>query len=110
MANHFTYKDQVINVGDRVLVKQIITEDEKSRIQIFDGLIIGVKGEGNNRSFTVRKIGAANVGVERIIPLASPNLDSIEIKAKGKTRRAKLTYLRGRIGRNALRVKEQSDK
>jgi large subunit ribosomal protein L19 len=110
MANHFSYKDQVINVGDRVLIKQIITEDEKSRIQVFDGLIIKVKGTGNNQSFTVRKIGAGNIGVERIIPVDSPNIDSIEIKARGKTRRAKLTYLRDRIGRNALRVKEQTDK
>lgn len=108
MANHFNYKDQIINVGDRVSVKQIITEDEKSRIQVFEGLIIGVKGSGDNQSFTVRKIGAGNIGVERIIPVASPNIDSIEIKARGNVRRAKLTYLRGRIGRNALRVKEQT--
>lgn len=110
MANHFTYKDQTINVGDLVQVKQIITEDEKSRIQIFEGLIIAVKGSGANQTFTVRKIGAGGIGVERIIPVASPNIEAIVVKSRGKVRRAKLTYLRGRIGRSALRVKEQSNK
>ncbi len=108
MANHFKYKDQTINVGDRVLVKQIIKEDEKSRIQTFDGLVIGVKGRDINKSFTIRKIASGSVGVERIIPLASPNIDSIEVKARGKVRRGKLNYLRERIGRSALRVKDNS--
>lgn len=107
MANHFTFKDISIAVGDRILVKQIIKEDEKNRIQIFDGLLIGVRGRGDNQSFIVRKIATGNIGVERIIPVNSPNIDSIEIKSKGEVRRAKLTYLKGRVGRNALRVKEK---
>jgi len=110
MANHFTYKDQIISVGDRVSVKLQVKEDDKSRIQVFEGLIIGVKGSQENKSFTIRKIGAGNIGVERIIPLMSPNLDSIEIKSKGKVRRAKLTYLKDRIGRLALRVKEKNER
>lgn len=110
MANNFEYKGQTISVGDRILVKQLIKEDEKSRIQTFDGLLIAVKGRGENKSFVVRKIAVGNIGVERIIPVASPNLDSIEIKSRGNVRRAKLTYLRGRVGRSALRVKENKEK
>ena len=110
MANHFTYKDQVISVGDRVSVNLLVKEDDKSRIQVFEGLVIGVKGSQENKSFTVRKIGAGNIGVERIIPLMSPNLDSIVIKSKGNVRRAKLTYLKNRIGRLALRVKEKNER
>jgi len=110
MANSFDFKDQTIAVGDRVLVKLIVKEDEKSRIQIFDGLIIGCKGRGINKTFVVRKIAVGNIGVERIIPVSSPNLDSIEIKSRGDVRRAKLTYLKGRVGRSALRVKENKEK
>ena len=106
MANNFDYKDINICVGDRILVKQIVKEDEKSRIQIFDGLLIGIRGRGDNKSFVVRKIAVGNIGVERIIPLNSPNLDSIEVKSRGLVRRSKLTYLRERVGRRALRVKE----
>jgi large subunit ribosomal protein L19 len=106
MANNFDYKGENICIGDRVLVKQIVKEDEKSRIQIFDGLMIGVRGRGENKSIVVRKIAVGNIGVERIIPLNSPNLDSIEIKSRGNVRRSKLTYLRERVGRLALRVKE----
>ena len=106
MANNFDYKGVNISVGDRILVKQIIKEDEKSRIQIFDGLLIAIRGRGDNKSFVVRKIAVGNIGVERIIPMMSPNLDSIEVKSRGEVRRSKLTYLRERVGRRALRVKE----
>lgn len=110
MANHITFKDVVISVGDRILVKQIVKEDEKSRIQIFDGLLVGVRGRGDNQSFVVRKIATGNIGVERIFPSNSPNIDSIEVKRKGNVRRAKLTYLKTRVGRSALRVKELKNK
>ena len=106
MANNFEYKGINISIGDRILVKQIVKEDEKSRIQIFDGLLIGIRGKGDSKSFVVRKIAVGNIGVERIIPLMSPNLDSIEVKSHGQVRRSKLTYLRERVGRRALRVKE----
>ena len=110
MANNFDYKGVNIAVGDRILVKQIVKEDEKSRIQIFDGLLIGIRGRGDNKSFVVRKIAVGNIGVERIIPLMSPILDSIEVKSRGEVRRSKLTYLRERVGRRALRVKENKQK
>jgi large subunit ribosomal protein L19 len=106
MANSFEHKDITVTVGDRVLVKQKVQEDQKTRIQIFDGIVMGIKGRQENRSFVVRKIGAGGIGVERIIPIASPNIDSIEVKSRGLVRRAKLNYLRDRTGRLALRVKE----
>jgi large subunit ribosomal protein L19 len=109
MANNFTYKDQLIAVGDRIVVKLIVKEDDKSRVQLFDGLLIAVKGRDINKSIIVRKIGANSVGVERILPLASPSIQDIEVKSKGNVRRAKLYYLRDRIGRLALRVKTKSN-
>jgi large subunit ribosomal protein L19 len=107
MANYLTYKDKRIAVGDRIIVKQIVKEDEKSRIQMFDGLLMSVRGQGINQSFVVRKIAAGNIGVERIFPLNSPNISDIEVKTKGNVRRANLSYLKSRVGRSALRVKEQ---
>lgn len=82
-------------------------EMENLKSQPFKGVVIGMKGYGINKKFVVRKIGADNVGVEKIIPLFSPVLDHIEIVAKGKPRRAKLYYLRSRVGKKALKVKER---
>lgn len=97
--------------GDTVRVYYKITEGNKTRIQPYDGIVISMKGEGNSKTFTVRKIGADNVGVERIFPLYSPNIENIEVLKKGKVRRAKLYYLREKVGRAATRVKElKSDK
>lgn len=110
MANSFTYQDQTIHVGDTVRVHQKIQEDEKTRIQVFEGLIIAVSGGGENCTFTVRKIGANSIGVERIIPVMSPFIDKIETKSLGAVRRAKLYYMRDRIGRQATRVKEKKAK
>lgn len=107
MANSFTYQDQVINVGDTIRVHQKIQEDDKTRIQVFEGLLIAIKGRDVNKTFTVRKIGANSIGVERIIPIASPLIDKIEIKSRGGVRRAKLYYMRDRVGRRASRVKEK---
>lgn len=95
------------NVGDKIVVNYRITEGKKTRIQPFEGLVIARKGSGVSKTFTVRRIGAANIGVERIFPLYSPNIDSIVIKSRGKVRRAKLYYLRDRVGKAALKVKEK---
>lgn len=91
-------------VGDQVVVNYKITEGSKSRIQAFEGLVISKKGMGISKSFTVRRIGAGGVGVERIFPVQSPNIDSIKVKSRGKVRRAKLYYLRDRIGKSATRI------
>ena len=91
--------------GDTVSVGVKVIEGEKSRIQIFKGLVIAISaGSGMGKTFTVRKI-SNGVGVERIFPLHSPNLDSIDVVKKGKVRRAKLYYLRNRQGK-AAKVKE----
>lgn len=108
MANSFSYKDQTHHIGDRVSVHLKIEEEDKTRTQIFDGVVIAIKGRGVGKTITVRKIGVNNIGVERIIPLGSPFLKKITTKTRGKVRRAKLYYLRDRVGRKALRVKEMS--
>ena len=108
MANLFTFKTKLIHVGDRISVHQRILEEGKTRVQIFDGIVIGIKGRQDGQSFTVRKIGAGSIGVERIYPVQSPNIEDITVKNRGNVRRAKLYYLRGRVGRQALRVKEKA--
>ena len=95
----------VFKSGDTVSVGVKVIEGQKSRIQIFKGVVIAISaGSGTSKTFTVRKI-SNGIGVERIFPLYSPNLDSIEVVKKGKVRRAKLYYLRGRQGK-AAKVKE----
>jgi len=107
MAKYFTYNDQEISVGDTIRVHFKISEDEgKIQTQAFEGLVIGIDNRESNKSVTVRKIASDNIGVERIFPLQSPYVISLELKRKGDVRRAKLNYLRGRVGRGATKVKE----
>jgi large subunit ribosomal protein L19 len=94
--------------GDTVRVGVLIKEGDKKRIQNFEGVVIAIKGRGTGKTFTVRKIGANNVGVERIFPLYSDSIASLEVVRKGKVRRAKLYYLRGKTGKKA-RIKERRD-
>ena len=93
--------------GDTVLVNVKVVEGDKSRIQAYEGVCIGRSGAGLNESFTVRKISYGE-GVERVFPLYSPMIDSIEIVRRGKVRRAKLYYLRERRGKKA-RIGEKQD-
>ncbi|MBZ4669977.1 MAG: ribosomal protein [Oscillospiraceae bacterium] len=92
-------------IGDTVKVHVKIKEGDKYRIQVFEGTIIAKKHEGVSETFTVRRV-AHGCGVERVFPVHSPVIDKIEVVRKGKTRRAKLYYLRGRLGKSA-KVKEQ---
>lgn len=97
--------EQNIHVGDTVRVHNKVVEGNKSRIQVYEGILIGLKGRGVNKTFTVRKIGAGGIGVERIWPLDSNVIVKIEVKKKaGKVRRAKLYYLRNLTGKEAVRV------
>ncbi|WP_353661291.1 50S ribosomal protein L19 [Hydrogenimonas sp. SS33] len=91
--------------GDTVRVAVNIKEGDKTRIQNFEGVCISIRGEGTGKTFIVRKIGANNVGVERIFPLYSDSIDSIEVVRRGRVRRAKLYYLRNLRGK-AARIKE----
>ncbi|MBP5298983.1 MAG: 50S ribosomal protein L19 [Lachnospiraceae bacterium] len=92
------------NVGDTVKVYGKIKEGNRERIQIFEGTVIKRQGGSNRETFTVRK-NSNGVGVEKTWPLHSPNVEKIEVVRKGKVRRAKLTYLRDRVGKRA-KVKE----
>jgi large subunit ribosomal protein L19 len=94
------------NVGDTVRVHTKVVEGDKERIQIFTGVVMGRRGHGLNATFTVRRISYGE-GVERVFPVHSPRIDKIEVERKGQVRRAKLTYLRKRVGRGATLVKEK---
>jgi large subunit ribosomal protein L19 len=91
--------------GDTVRVGVEIVEGNKKRIQNFEGVCISIRGTGTGKTFTVRKIGANNIGVERIFPLYSESIKNIDVVRRGKVRRAKLYYLRSRKGK-AARIKE----
>jgi hypothetical protein len=91
--------------GDTVTVGYKIIEGTKQRIQLYRGVVIRISGHGEKKRFTVRKM-SGTVGVERIFPIESPAIDSIEVNKRGKVRRAKLYYLRKRTGK-AARIKER---
>src|SRR5438045_8895855 len=93
--------------GDTVIVNVKVVEGERTRIQAYEGVCIGRAGAGINENFTVRKISYGE-GVERVFPLFSPMIDSIKVVRRGKVRRAKLYYLRGRRGK-AARISEKQD-
>ena len=93
------------NVGDTVDVHVRILEADKERVQVFSGTVIGRKGRGINESFTVRRI-VEGEGVERVFPLHSPKIGDVRVVRSGKTRRAKLYYLRERTGK-ATKVREK---
>ena len=92
------------NVGDTIKVYGKIKEGNRERIQIFEGVVLKRQGGSNRETFTVRK-SSGGVGVEKTWPLHSPNVEKIEVVRRGKVRRAKLNYLRGRVGKKA-KVKE----
>ena len=96
-------------VGDTVRVHTKVVEGDKERIQVFSGVVIGRRGRGLNEMFTVRRISYGE-GVERVFPVHSPRVDKVEVERKGRTRRAKLTYLRKRLGKGATLVKEKEAK
>lgn len=107
MAQYLDYKDKKIAVGDAVKIHQEIAENDKTRIQIFEGIVIAIKNRDNGKSITVRKIGANSIGVEKIYPINMPQIKDIEVKRKGNVRRAKLYFLRERLGKSATRIKEK---
>ena len=92
------------NVGDTVKVYGKIKEGNRERIQVFEGTVLKIQGGGNRTTFTVRKI-SNGVGVEKTWPMHSPNVERVEVVRRGKVRRAKLNYLRDRVGK-AAKVKE----
>ncbi len=121
MANQAQHQETTFHVGDTIQVhykliekekvagkaKREVKEETRERTQVFEGIVLSIKGEGASKSFTVRRIGAAAIGVERIFPLNSPWIKKISVKKGAKVRRAKLYYLRGKVGKEAenLRAK-----
>ncbi len=96
MALKIKHKDVEFGVGDTVKVWQKIKEGEKTRLQAFEGMVLGIKGHGTGKSFTVRRIGEAQIGIEKIFPMESPVVDKVEVVRKGTSgvKRAKLYYTR----------------
>lgn len=103
-AEQLKEKMPEFNVGDTVRVHGKIKEGNRERIQIFEGIVLKKQGGSNRATFTVRK-QSNGIGVEKTWPLHSPNVEKVEVVRHGKVRRAKLNYLRGRIGK-AAKVKE----
>ncbi|MGE5615074.1 MAG: 50S ribosomal protein L19 [Bacillota bacterium] len=95
----------VLSIGDYVKVHLKVKEGNRERIQVFEGTVIAKKGSGLKETFTVRRV-SYGVGVERILPVHSPKISKIEVVRKGKVRRAKLYFLRQRVGK-ASRIKEK---
>lgn len=121
MANQLTLGDTTFHIGDTVRVHYKIIEKEKvvgkakrevkeevrERIQPFEGVVISIKGNGFNKMFTVRRMAVGGIGVERIFPLNSPWIKEITIKTRGKVRRAKLYYLRGKSKKETEKLKKE---
>lgn len=116
MALFAAHNEQEFKVGDTVRVHQRIQEDEKTRTQVFEGIVISIRGESVNRTFTVRRLGAGGIGIERIFPLNSPFIEKVDVVARGEVRRAKLYYLREKPSREIAEIakrrtrKEQAKK
>ena len=96
-------------VGDTIKVHTRVIEGDKERVQIYSGIVIGRKGCGINENFTVRRVSYGE-GVERVFPLHSPRIATIEVERRGAVRRAKLNFLRQRKGKSATTVKDRADR
>jgi len=91
-----TVKETEVSVGDKVKIHYSFTEKDKKKSQIFEGIVLGFRGHGDNASFMVRKIPKSNIGVERIFPVKSPFIEKVEISKKGNSPKAKIYYIRDR--------------
>lgn len=96
MALRIKHNEVEFGVGDRIKVYQRIKEGEKTRVAFFEGMVLGIKGEGDRKTFTVRRVGEAGVGIERIFPISLPTIEKIEVIKKGTrgVKQAKLYYTR----------------
>lgn len=106
-APYLRKKSFNFDVGDTVRVHTRVIEGDKERIQVFSGVVIARRGHGINETFTVRRISHGE-GVERVFPLHSPRIEKVEVERRGQVRRAKLTYLRKRVGKGAVAVRERT--
>lgn len=122
MANQIAINSTNISIGDTIRVhyrliehekvagktKREVKEETRERIQVFEGILLAIKGSAGNRMITVRKIGVGAIGIERIFPASSPWIKKIEVKKHGEVRRAKLYYLRARTGKAATKIEEST--
>lgn len=107
MANQIKWQDKIeFSVGDTIKVSQTIKDGDKTRTQAFQGIVIAIRGEGQGKTFVVRKMAVGGIGVEKIFPVNTPTVTGIEIVKKGKVRRAKLYYLRNLLGKKATKIKD----
>jgi large subunit ribosomal protein L19 len=118
MGIFLKHNDTIVHIGDTVRVhykiieKDIVAgktkkekhEEQKERLQVFEGMVIAIRGAGANQNFVVRRLGVANVGIERIFPVVSPWIAKIEVKKLGKVKRAKLYYLRTKTKKEIARI------
>ena len=118
MAISITFGENTFSVGDtvrvhyRIVEKDVVAgktkkekkEEVKERIQVFEGMVLAIRGEGNNKNFVVRRIGADGIGIERIFPVMSPWIAKVTVKRKGDVRRAKLYYLRNKTKKEISKI------
>jgi large subunit ribosomal protein L19 len=104
MALLATHKDKEFHIGDIVRVHQKIQEDNKTRTQVFEGTVMAIQGQGMGKSFIVRRIGAANVAIERIFPLSSPLVEKVEVKTPGHVKRSKIYFIREKSARELAEI------
>src|SRR3989344_2251499 len=106
MTLTLTHQNSQFSVGDTISVYQRIHDGEKERVQVFEGMVIAIKGREENKSFTVRRIGIQNVGIERIFMFASPNLEKVTVTKKGLAgvRHAKLYYVRSKSAKEIEKI------
>ena len=106
MAISIKYKDITFGVGDKIKITQKIKEGGKERAQAFEGIVISIKGRDENKSFTVRKMGATKIGIEKIYPLILPSIEKIEVVKKGGSgvKKAKLYYLRNKTKKEIEKI------
>ena len=122
MANQAQWNTTKLHIGDTIRVhykliehekvagktKREVKEETRERVQVFEGILIAIKGGQENQMITVRKIGVGAIGLERIFPIVSPWIKKIEVKKHGQIRRAKLYYLRARKGKAATKIDESA--
>ena len=108
MANQISFNDKIINVGDIIAVHHLVREGEKVRTQVFEGVVLAIRGKDSGKSLTVRKV-SGGVGVERIWPIICPTVTKIVVKKKQPAKRGKLYYLRDRVGKIALKAKKRTE-
>jgi large subunit ribosomal protein L19 len=112
MALSIKHKDKEFGVGDIVRVVQKVKDGDKTRKQVFEGMVIGIKGREENKSFTIRRIGAQQVGIERIFPINTPTIDEVEVVKEGKrgVRKAKLYFTREKSKKAIDEIYQRADK